>query len=197
MTLDEFTSLNIFHTISSIQYDKNELIIINIESEKEQLIIEPPKIKNDPNSLHTKIKDLIEICQNDLKKMALRFNKTLIEYINYKIELYHKNELKDALVTLPLSFEKNKIKKMFSENDQYLHAVTSFFPGPLSTDSIIQAAHYNNREEKILAMQKRYDQYIDKKGFKRKKALDLLVDEFRPWKKNTIIKYLKIPILQR
>ena len=62
----------------------------------------------------------------------------------------------------------------------------------LSTDSIIQAAHYNNREEKILAMQKRYDQYIDKKGFKRKKALDLLVDEFRPWKKNTIIKYLKI-----
>ena len=46
-------------------------------------------------------------------------------------------------------------------------------------------------------MQKRYDQYIDKKGFKRKKALDLLVDEFRPWKKNTIIKYLKIPILQR
>ena len=197
MTLDEFTSLNIFHTISSIQYDNNELIIINIESEKEQLIIEPPKIKNDPNSLHTKIKDLIEICQNDLKKMALRFNKTLIEYINYKIELYHKNELKDALVTLPLSFEKNKIKKMFSENDQYLHAVTSFFPGPLSTDSIIQAAHYNNREEKILAMQKRYDQYIDKKGFKRKKALDLLVDEFRPLKKNTIIKYLKIPILQR
>ena len=186
MTLDEFTSLNIFHTISSIQYDKNELIIINIESEKEQLIIEPPKIK-----------DLIEICQNDLKKMALRFNKTLIEYINYKIELYHKNELKDALVTLPLSFEKNKIKKMFSENDQYLHAVTSFFPGPLSTDSIIQAAHYNNREEKILSMQKRYDQYIDKKGLKRKKALDLLVDEFRPWKKNTIIKYLKIHILQR
>ena len=155
MTLDEFTSLNIFCTISSIQYDKNELIIINIESEKEQLIIEPPKIKNDPNSLHTKIKDLIEICQNDLKKMALRFNKTLIEYINYKIELYHKNELKDALVTLPLSFEKNKIKKMFSENDQYLHAVTSFFLGPLSTDSIIQAAHYNNREEKILSMQKR------------------------------------------
>ena len=197
MTLDEFTSLNIFHTISSIQYDNNELIIINIESEKEQLIIEPPKIKNDPNSLHTKIKDLIEICQNDLKKMALRFNKTLIEYINYKIDLYQKNELKDAFVTLPLSFEKNKIKKMFSENDQYLHAVTSFFPGPLSTDSIIQAAHYNNREEKILAMQKRYDQYIDKKGFKRKKALDLLVDEFRPWKKNTIIKYLKIPILQR
>ena len=197
MTLDEFTSLNISRTISSIQYDKNELIIINIESEKEQLIIEPPKIKNDPNSLHTKIKDLIEICQNDLKKMALRFNKTLIEYIDYKIDLYHKNELKDALVTLPLSFEKNKIKKMFSENDQYLHAVTSFFPGPLSTDSIIQAAHYNNREEKILAMQKRYDQYIDKKGFKRKKALDLLVDEFRPWKKNTIIKYLKIPILQR
>lgn len=197
MTLDEFTSLNIFHTISSIQYDNNELIIINIESEKEQLIIEPPKIKNDPNSLHTKIKDLIEICQNDLKKMALRFNKTLIEHINYKIELYHKNELKDALVTLPLSFEKNKIKKMFSENDQYLHAVTSFFPGPLSTDSIIQAAHYNNREEKILAMQKRYDQYIDKKGLKRKKALDLLVDEFRPWKKNTIIKYLKIHILQR
>ena len=41
MTLDEFTSLNIFHTISSIQYDNNELIIINIESEKEQLIIEP------------------------------------------------------------------------------------------------------------------------------------------------------------
>ena len=197
MTLDEFTSLKIFHTISSIQYDKNELIIINIESEKQQLIIEPPKIKNDPNSLHTKIKELIEICQNDLKKMALRFNKTLIEYIDYKIELYHKNELKDALVTLPLSFEKNKIKKMFSENDQYLHAVTSFFPGPLSTDSIIQAAHYNNREEKILAMQKRYDQYIDKKGFKRKKALDLLVDEFRPWKKNTIIKYLKIHILQR
>ena len=197
MTLDEFTSLNIFHTISSIQYDNNELIIINIESEKKQLIIEPPKIKNDPNSLHTKIKELIEICQNDLKKMALRFNKTLIEYINYKIELYHKNVLKDALVTLPLSFEKNKIKKMFSENDQYLHAVTSFFPGPLSTDSIIQAAHYNNREEKILAMQKRYDQYIDKKGLKRKKALDLLVDEFRPWKKNTIIKYLKIPILQR
>ena len=197
MTLDEFTSLNIFRTISSIQYDKNELIIINIVSDKKQLIIEPPKIKNDPNSLHTKIKELIEICQNDLKKMALRFNKTLIEYINYKIELYHKNELKDALVTLPLSFEKNKIKKMFSENDQYLHAVTSFFPGPLSTDSIIQAAHYNNREEKILSMQKRYDQYIDKKGFKRKKALDLLVDEFRPWKKNTIIKYLKIPILQR
>jgi len=197
MTLDEFTSLNIFHTISSIQYDNNELIIINIESEKEQLIIEPPKIKNHPNSLHTKIKGLIEICQNDLKKMALRFNKTLIEYINYKIELYHKNELKDALVTLPLSFEKNKIKKMFSENNQYLHAVTSFFPGPLSTDSIIQAAHYNNREEKILAMQKRYDQYIDKKGLKRKKALDLLVDEFRPWKKNTIIKYLKIHILQR
>ena len=129
--------------------------------------------------------------------MALRFNKTLIEYIDYKIDLYHKNELKDALVTLPLSFEKNKIKKMFSENDQYLHAVTSFFPGPLSTDSIIQAAHYNNREEKILSMQKKYDQYLDKKGLKRKKALDLLVDEFRPWKKNTIIKYLKIPILQR
>ena len=56
---------------------------------------------------------------------------------------------------------------------------------------------YNNREEKILAMQKRYDQYIDNKGYKRKKALDLLVDEFRPWKKNTIIKYLKIPILQK
>ena len=93
MTLDEFTSLNIFRTISSIQYDKNELIIINIGSYKEQLIIEPPKIKNDPNSLHTKIKDLIGICQNDLKKMALRFNKTLIEYINYKIDLYQKNEL--------------------------------------------------------------------------------------------------------
>ena len=64
MTLDEFTSLNIFHTISSIQYDNNELIIINIESEKEQLIIEPPKIKNDPNSLHTKIKDLIKIIKS-------------------------------------------------------------------------------------------------------------------------------------
>jgi len=197
MTLDEFTSLNIFSTISSIQYDKNELIIINIESEKEQLIIEPPKIKNHPNSLHTKIQGLIEICQNDLKKMALRFNKTLIEYIDYKIDLYHKNELKNALETFPLSFEKNKIKKMFTENNQYLHAVTSFFPVLLSTDSIIQAAHYNNREEKILAMQKRYDQYIDNKGYKRKKALDLLVDEFRPWKKNTIIKYLKIPILQK
>ena len=90
MTLDEFTSLNIFFTISSIQYDKNELIIINIESEKEQLIIErAPKatLHSFRRTFNNALRDLGLQIQDRQALLAHASAETTKVYTNPNLEL--------------------------------------------------------------------------------------------------------------